>query len=129
MRSLQLSSWCLGLARNQEPDSVPPPLPPHMASYPQAAGWLSSHRLQLPATYKLTRPGDPKHSSSPDHSNPYTHTHTPVDTQNGVGVRQHAGGTGGDHAVKWIGPFFSALLIYCCGGRPSIVTLTPEAPA
>lgn len=58
-----------------------------------------------------------------------THTHTPVDTQNGAGVRQHAGGTGGDHAVKWIGPFFSALLIYCCGGRPSIVTLTPEAPA
>lgn len=90
---------------SQEPGTrlCPPP-----ASYPQAAGRLSSHRLQLPPAYKLTRPGERKHSCSIPHT--HTHTHTPVDRQDGAGVRQHAGGTRGDHTVKWIGPFFSASL-------------------
>ena len=78
--------------------------PPHVASYPQAAGRLSSHRLQLPPSYKLTRPGERKHSSVP-YILTHRVTHTPVDTQNGARVRQHAGGTRGDLTVKWNGAF------------------------
>lgn len=47
----------------------------------------------------------PPHRTSRSLTTSHTHTHTPVDTQNGVGVRQHAGGTGGEHTVKWIRPF------------------------
>lgn len=85
---------------SQNPTLLPPPA--HMAPCPQATGRLSSGQLQLPTTYKQ---GDPKHSpSSPDLSVPskLSHTHTPVDTQNGAGHGQHAGGPRGDHAVKWI---------------------------
>lgn len=97
---------------NQEPDS--PHLHTHTASYLRASGRLSSLRLQLPPTYKLTRPGELKHSSSSDPSISYNlkhTTHTPVDTQNGPGVRQHAGGTRGDHTVKWTGAFICASLL------------------
>lgn len=73
---------------------------------PQAAGRLSSGQLQLPTTYK---PGDLKHSPLTGSLRPFrlhTLTHTPVDTQNGAGHRQHTRGTRGDHAVKWTGVIF-----------------------
>lgn len=108
-----------------QPGTRNPTLPSlYIVPYPQATGRLSSLRLQFPPTYKLTRPGELTQSSTPGLSIPYNfthtqHTHTPVDTQNGAGVRQHARGTRGDHTVKWIGAFF----LYSCSGCPSIVTL------
>lgn len=56
----------LALAQNQEPDSP----------IRRPAGRLSSHRLRLPAAYKLTGPGDPKHSSSTELTSPTPHTNT-----------------------------------------------------
>lgn len=80
-----------------------------------------------------------KRFSSLDLSIPYnlTHTyrfsHTPVDTQNGAGVRQHAGGTRGDHTVKWTGPFslppylFLERLSGHCNFNPGPPHVLPQA--
>lgn len=77
-----------------EPDSAPPPRP--QVGFHRVSSSYPPHISQVISN----TPPSPDLSVPPDLT--HTHTHTPVDTQNGAGPRQHARGTRGDHAVKWI---------------------------
>lgn len=105
---------------SQEPDSSLPHPPTWHPVHWLQVGFHHASSSYLPHISQVIRHTPPV-QISPSHTTSHTLTHTPVDRQNGAGVRQHAGGTGGDHAVKWIGPFSPlCLFIYCWGGRAAL---------
>lgn len=109
---------------SQEPDSRLPHPPTWHSVHWLQVGFHHASSSYLPHISKVIR-HTPLVQTSPSNTTSHTLTHTPVDRQNGAGVRQHAGGTGGDHAVKWIAPFFPLCLLLL-GWPSSTVILNPR---